>query len=117
MTPPRLVTLTVASLAVLGQASDRPARATPSPAAPTGGGRQGRAGDDNMCVLRRSFAIKQVRRWGVDCLLVRDVTDAMYNPRMRPIVSHDEGTELVIRYTERHWCPSVEAKALAGPAK
>ncbi|MFO0850091.1 MAG: isochorismatase [Gemmataceae bacterium] len=69
----------------------------------------------NMCVLNRTFAIKQLRRWGVDCLLVRDVTDAMYNPRMRPFVSHDEGTQLVIKHIERHWCPSVEAKALTGP--
>ena len=65
-----------------------------------------------MCVLNRTFAIKQLRRWDVDCLLVRDLTDAMYNPKMRPFVSHDEGTQLVIRYIERHWCPTVESKEL-----
>jgi hypothetical protein len=68
----------------------------------------------NMCVLHRSFGIKQLRRWGVECLLVRDLTDAMYNPKMRPTVSHDAGTGLVVRYVERHWCPSVEAVALSG---
>ena len=66
----------------------------------------------NMCVLHRSFAIKQLRRWDVDCLLVRDLTDAMYNPAKRPFVTHDEGTALVVRYIERHWCPSVESGAL-----
>ena len=66
----------------------------------------------NMCVLNRTFAIKQLRRWGVDCLLVRDLTDAMYNPQRRPFVSHDEGTQLVIGYIETHWCPSVESKDL-----
>ena len=66
----------------------------------------------NMCVLRRTFAIKQLRRWDVDCLLVRDLTDAMYNPAKRPFVSHDEGTGLVVQYIERHWCPSVESTAL-----
>lgn len=66
----------------------------------------------NMCVLNRTFAIKQLRRWGVDCLLVRDLTDAMYNPARRPFVSHDEGTQLVIGYIETHWCPSVESKDL-----
>lgn len=66
----------------------------------------------NMCVLHRTFAIKQLRRWDVDCLLVRDLTDAMYNPAKRPFVSHDEGTGLVVQYIERHWCPSVESSAL-----
>ena len=61
----------------------------------------------NMCVLRRSFAIKQMVRWGVDVALVRDLTDAMYNPARSPYVSHDAGTQLVIGYIERFWCPSI----------
>ena len=68
----------------------------------------------NMCVLKRTFAIKQMTRWGVDVLLVRDLTDAMYNPKMKPFVPHDAGTELVVQYIEAHWCPTVAAKALAG---
>jgi nicotinamidase-related amidase len=60
----------------------------------------------NMCVLGRSFAIRQMTRWGVQCVLVRDLTDTMYNPRMRPFVSHDEGTALVVEHIERHWCPT-----------
>ncbi|MCU0705108.1 MAG: isochorismatase family protein [Fimbriiglobus sp.] len=68
----------------------------------------------NMCVLNRSFAIKQMRRWGVDCLLVRDLTDSMYNPKKSPFVTHDEGTQLVIGYIERHWCPSVTSDQLTG---
>ncbi len=68
----------------------------------------------NMCVLNRTFAIKGMTRWGVDCLLVRDLTDAMYDPKKAPFVSHAKGTELVIEHIERHWCPSIEAKQLAG---
>ena len=37
----------------------------------------------NMCVLNRPFGIKQMARWGVDCVLVRDLTDSMYNPGPR----------------------------------
>lgn len=66
----------------------------------------------NMCVLHRSFAIKQMTRWGIRCVLVRDLTDTMYNPRMRPFVAHDEGTKLVVQHIERHWCPSVESEQL-----
>jgi nicotinamidase-related amidase len=61
----------------------------------------------NMCVLKRSFAIKQMVRWGVDIALARDLTDTMYNPARSPYVSHDQGTELVIGYIEKFWCPSV----------
>lgn len=61
----------------------------------------------NMCVLGRSFAIRQMTRWGINCVLVRDLTDTMYSPKLPPHVPHDEGTELVIRHIERYWCPSV----------
>lgn len=71
----------------------------------------------NMCVLHRSFAIKQLRRWDVECYLVRDLTDAMYNPAKKPFVSHDAGTNLVIEYIETHWCPSVLSKDLAAAMK
>jgi len=61
----------------------------------------------NMCIIGRSFAIKAMTRWGVRCVLVRDLTDAMYNPRRRPFVSHERGTELVVEHIEKHWCPSI----------
>ncbi len=66
----------------------------------------------NMCVLHRTFGIKQMTRWGVRCILVRDLTDAMYDPRAAPHVSHEEGTELIIQYIEKHWCPTVLSKDL-----
>jgi len=71
----------------------------------------------NMCILNRSFAIKQMVRWGVDTVLLRDLTDAMYNPASRPYVSHDEGTRLVIGYIEKFWCPTaLSADLLRGGA-
>lgn len=66
----------------------------------------------NMCILRRSFAIKQMVRWGVPIALVRDLTDAMYNPARPPYVSHAAGTELVIGYIERFWCPTITSQDL-----
>jgi nicotinamidase-related amidase len=61
----------------------------------------------NMCVLKRSFAIRQMTRWGLHCLLVRDLTDAMYDPNDAPHVTHARGTELVVEHIERYWAPSV----------
>jgi len=61
----------------------------------------------NMCVLGRSFGIRQMTRWGIRCVLVRDFTDTMYDPKDRPFVPHDEGTSLVVEHIEKYWCPSV----------
>ena len=66
----------------------------------------------NMCVLNRSFAIKQMTRWDVPIALVRDLTDTMYNPARSPYVSHDAGTQLVIGYIERFWCPTFTSQEL-----
>jgi nicotinamidase-related amidase len=60
----------------------------------------------NMCILNRSFAIKQMSRWGMHCILLRDLTDAMYGPQDAPHVSHQEGTELVVEYIEKYWSPT-----------
>jgi hypothetical protein len=66
----------------------------------------------NMCILGRSFGIRQMVRWGIPVVLVRDLTDAMYNPAMPPYVSHDEGTRLVVAYIEKFWCPTVLSEDL-----
>jgi len=60
----------------------------------------------NMCILNRSFAIKKMTNWGIRCVLVRDLTDSMYNPQDRPRVSHEQGTELIVQHIEKYWCPS-----------
>ncbi|MGD0128599.1 MAG: isochorismatase [Terriglobia bacterium] len=71
----------------------------------------------NMCILNRTFAIKQMTNWGITCVLVRDLTDAMYNPRSRPYVSHAEGAELVIEYIEKYWCPTALSGDLVNALK
>ncbi len=60
----------------------------------------------NMCVLNRSFAIKQMVKWGMEVTLLRDLTDTMYNPARPPYVSHEEGTRLVVEFIEKFWCPT-----------
>lgn len=66
----------------------------------------------NMCVLKRSFAIRQMTNWGFRCILVRDLTDTMYDPQDRPFVAHDQGTELVVEHIEKYWGPSTLSAAL-----
>lgn len=69
----------------------------------------------NMCVLGRSFAIKQMVKWGFNAVLARDLTDAMYNPFKPPYVSHEEGTQLIIEYIEKFWCPTILSGDLTTP--
>jgi type 1 glutamine amidotransferase/nicotinamidase-related amidase len=71
----------------------------------------------NMCVLGRPFGIRQMIYQGKNVVLVRDMTDAMYNPRQRPQVSHFRGTELVVEHVEKFWCPTITGSDfLGGPA-
>jgi len=66
----------------------------------------------NMCVLNRSFGIRQMVSWGVPVVLLHDLTDTMYNPALPPYVPHKEGTRLVIQYIESFWCPTVSSGEL-----
>ncbi len=66
----------------------------------------------NKCVLNRSFGIRQMVELGMNVVLVRDLTDATYDPRKWPHVSHARGTELVVEHIETYWCPSVLSEDL-----
>ncbi|MBM3813246.1 MAG: cysteine hydrolase [Acidimicrobiia bacterium] len=61
----------------------------------------------NICILNRGFGIRQMTQLGFQVVLARDLTDAMYDPRQRPYVSHARGTELVVEHIEARWCPSI----------
>lgn len=68
----------------------------------------------NMCVLGRPFAIRQLVSLGKNVVLVRDMTDTMYNHEKRPFVDHFTGTDLVVEHVEKHWCPSILSTDLVG---
>jgi nicotinamidase-related amidase len=66
----------------------------------------------NMCILNRTFGVRQMSKWGLRCVIVRDLMDAMYNPASRPYVSHAAGTELVYEFIEQYWAPSITSTDL-----
>ena len=68
----------------------------------------------NMCVLGRPFSIRQMVYQGKNVVLMRDLTDAMYNSRKAPYVPHCRGTELVVEHIETHWCPSITSVDFIG---
>ncbi len=68
----------------------------------------------NMCVLGRPFGIRQLVRLGKNVVLMRDMTDVMYNPERPPGGTHFDGVERVVEHVERYWCPSILSTGLTG---
>ena len=68
----------------------------------------------NMCVLGRPFGLRQMARNGKNVVLMRDMTDTMYNPARWPYVSHFEGTRRVISHIERFVCPTMTSDQWIG---
>lgn len=68
----------------------------------------------NMCVLGRPFGIRQMIYQGQNVVLMRDMTDSMYNPRDEPYVNHFTGNDLVFEHIERFWCPTVTSADILG---
>jgi type 1 glutamine amidotransferase/nicotinamidase-related amidase len=70
----------------------------------------------NMCVLGRPFGLRNLKRNGKHVVLMRDLTDTMYNSRQAPQVNHFTGTDLVIEHVERYVCPTVTSTVFTGAA-
>src|SRR5262245_59427641 len=68
----------------------------------------------NMCVLGRPFGLRQMAKNGKNVVLMRDLTDTMYNPKMPPHVSHFEGTRLIIEHVEKYVCPTITSNQILG---
>lgn len=68
----------------------------------------------NMCVVGRPFGLRNLVHYGKNALLIRDLTDSMYNPKMPPQVDHFTGTDLVIAHIETYICPSILSTAITG---
>ncbi|TKJ36250.1 MAG: nicotinamidase [Planctomycetes bacterium B3_Pla] len=68
----------------------------------------------NMCVLGRPFGLRNMARFGKNVVLMRDLTDTMYNSHMHPVVNHFTGTDLVVEHVEKFVCPTITSAALTG---
>jgi type 1 glutamine amidotransferase len=51
---------------------------------------------------------------GKRVVLVRDLTDTMYNPQRWPYVNHHTGTDLIVEHIEKCICPTVTSDQLLG---
>ncbi len=68
----------------------------------------------NMCVSGRPFGLRQMAKNGRHVVLMRDMTDTMYNPARWPFVSHTRGTELFIQHVEKRICPTITSDQVIG---
>jgi hypothetical protein len=64
-----------------------------------------------MCVLGRPFGLRNLSKAGKNVVLMRDMTDTMYNSRQPPQVNHFTGTDLIVEHIERYICPTVASAA------
>jgi nicotinamidase-related amidase len=70
----------------------------------------------NMCVLGRPFGLRQMAKNGKDVVLMRDMTDTMYNPARAPYVGHFEGTRRMVEHVEKYVCPTITSDQVLGGA-
>lgn len=68
----------------------------------------------NMCVLGRPFGLRNLAKAGKNVVLMRDMTDTMYNSRQPPNVNHFTGTDLIVEHIERYICPTVASTVFTG---
>ncbi|MDX1947494.1 MAG: isochorismatase family protein [Pirellulaceae bacterium] len=68
----------------------------------------------NMCVLGRPFGLRQMAKNGKNVVLMRDLTDTMYDPTQWPFVGHYAGTELIVQHIEKYVAPTITSVSFLG---
>jgi len=68
----------------------------------------------NMCVLGRPFGLRRLVLGGREVVLMRDMTDTMYDPRSWPYLNHFTANDRVVDHVERYVCPTVTSDQLLG---
>jgi nicotinamidase-related amidase len=68
----------------------------------------------NVCVVGRPFGLRNMARFGKNTVLVRDLTDGMFDPAKPPYVDHFTGVDLVIEHIEKYICPTTTSASIAG---
>lgn len=68
----------------------------------------------NMCIIWRSFGLRNMVRLGKNVVLMRDMTDPLYNSKKAPFVSRFTGNSLMQQYIESYICPSMVSTDFTG---
>jgi hypothetical protein len=65
-------------------------------------------------VIGRSFGLRNMTRLGMNVVLMRDMTDTMYDGDSWPNVSHFTGNSLMAEYIETYVCPTMVSSDFTG---
>ncbi len=68
----------------------------------------------NICVIGRSFGLRSMKKLGLNVVLMRDLTDVMYDSKQAPYVSHFTGNSLMAEYIEKYVCPTIISSDFTG---
>jgi nicotinamidase-related amidase len=68
----------------------------------------------NMCIINRTFGLRAMKRMGMNAVLMRDMTDLMYDHAKWPYVDHFAGLDLMVEYIETYVCPSIVSSDFTG---
>jgi nicotinamidase-related amidase len=66
----------------------------------------------NTTLIDRSYGMRQMSEWEMDCVLIRDLTDIMFDPQAPPRMPHDLALQQVIEHLEKHLLPTVTSQEL-----
>jgi len=58
----------------------------------------------NMCILKNSYGIINLLKYGFDVKLLKDYTDVLYNPARWPYVSIETAKLIMLEYVEKNYC-------------
>ncbi|MDR0520672.1 MAG: isochorismatase family protein [Planctomycetaceae bacterium] len=67
----------------------------------------------NMCVIGRPFGLRAMKQLGMNVVLMRDMTDTMFNSE-KPQCAHHSGNDLMVAYIETYVCPSIVSSIFTG---
>ncbi|MDR1923213.1 MAG: cysteine hydrolase [Planctomycetaceae bacterium] len=73
----------------------------------------------NMCIIGRPFGLRAMKKDGFHTVLMRDMTDLMYNNTLGnedepPFVNHFLGLDMVIEHIEAYICPTILSSDFTG---
>ena len=69
---------------------------------------------ENMCIINRPFALRNMVSLGMNTAVMRDLTDTMYDSKEPPGVSHFTGNSLMTEYIETYIASSVVSTDFTG---
>lgn len=64
----------------------------------------------NMCVLDRTYGVKNLIRFGFPVIIIRDLVDVVHNHAKFPYTNREETNELMSEWIEEYICPSVHSE-------